>query len=69
MVLRRTQPEMRRPFQIWLYPLPPLVALAGFTYILLGRPNYHRELAMAAGVVVLGATAYFIRERVAQFTR
>jgi len=64
MVLRRTQPQMARPFRIWLYPFPPLVALAGFTYILLGRPNYQRELIMAAGVVALGAMAYLVRERI-----
>ena len=29
--LRRTQPEMKRPFRIWLYPLPPLLAIAGFS--------------------------------------
>ena len=29
MVLRRTQQGMVRPFRLWLYPLPPLVALAG----------------------------------------
>ena len=64
MVLRRTQPQMRRPFRIWLYPLPPLVALVGFTYILFGRPNFQRELLMAVGVVALGATAYLVRERI-----
>jgi hypothetical protein len=53
---------MRRPFRIWLYPVPPLVALAGFGYILFGRPNFERELLMAAGVVVLGAVAYGIRD-------
>jgi len=65
MVLRHTQPQMRRPFRIWLYPLPPLVALVGFSYILLGRPNYQRELLMAIGVVALGVAAYLIRERIA----
>jgi len=65
MMLRRTKPGMRRPFRIWLYPLPPIVALAGFTYILLGRPNFERELVLAAVVVALGAVAYVIRERLA----
>jgi len=69
MVLRRTQPNMARPFRIWLYPVPPLVALAGFIYILLGRPNYQRELIMAAGVVALGATAYLVRERIGRRLR
>jgi amino acid transporter len=63
MYLRRTQPSMPRPFRIWLYPMPPLVALAGFTYILLGRANYQRELLLAAVVVALGAAAYSLRPR------
>jgi amino acid transporter len=62
MVLRRTQPEMKRPFRIWLYPLPPMLALIGFTYILLGRANFARELLLAGAVVVAGALAYAGRE-------
>ena len=64
MVLRRTQPEHVRPFRIWLYPLPPLAALAGFVYILLGRPNYQRQLEVAGVVVVLGGIAYALRQRI-----
>jgi amino acid transporter len=64
MVLRRTRPGLRRPFRLWLYPFPPLAALAGFTYILLGRPNFQRELIFAAVVVVIGVIAYSIRESV-----
>jgi len=63
MVLRRTRPGLRRPFRMWLYPLPPVLALVGFGYILLGRANFQRELAMAALVVILGGAAYVIRER------
>ena len=52
MVLRRTQPDMPRPFRIWLYPLPPLVAITGFLYILFSRPHFAREIffAMVRGV-------------------
>lgn len=52
--LRRSQPDLPRPFRLWLYPLPPLAALAGFTYILLARPNFSRELALAAFVILIG---------------
>jgi len=62
MVLRHTQPALPRPFRIWLYPLPPLLALAGFTFILFGRQNYQRQLALAAVVVLLGAIAYAVRK-------
>ena len=62
MVLRRTQPGLRRPFRIWLYPLPPLLALLGFGYILLGRVNFAREIWMAAAVILTGAAAYLVRQ-------
>ena len=61
MLLRRREPERARPFRIWLYPVPPLVAMVGFGYILVGRANFGRELWMAAAVVVLGAGAYGLR--------
>ena len=61
--LRRTQPALPRPFRLWLYPLPPLVAIAGFTYILLGRPNFQRELYLAAAVVVLGTAAFYLQNK------
>ena len=64
--LRRTQPDRPRPFRMWFYPVPPLVALAGFAYILVGRPNYQRELWMALLVVMLGAVAYWVRGRFQQ---
>jgi APA family basic amino acid/polyamine antiporter len=61
MILRHTQPEMERPFRIWLYPLPPVVAIMGFLYILFSRPNFARELFFAMIVVLTGTTAYMIR--------
>jgi len=33
--LRRRRTDIRRPFRMWLYPLPSLLALAGWTYIFL----------------------------------
>jgi len=62
MVLRATQPEMRRPFRMWLYPLPPMLAIAGFVYILLERVNFGREIAGAGVVIVLGTLTYAVRE-------
>ncbi len=63
MYLRRTQPGMPRPFRLWLYPVPPLIAIAGFVYILLGRPNFQREIWMAAVVVAVGSAAYWLKEK------
>ena len=33
MLLRERAPQMERPYRIWLYPLPPLVALAGWLFL------------------------------------
>ncbi len=32
-VLRRRQPDLRRPYREWLYPVPSLIALAGWLYV------------------------------------
>jgi len=61
MVLRVRRPDMPRPFRVWLYPLPPLLALAGFAYIVVSRPNFHRELLLAAVVVVAGTLVFAVR--------
>jgi amino acid transporter len=60
-LLRRTQPELKRPFRIWFYPIPPLLAVAGFAYILFARPNFTRELLLAVAIIVLGSLAFFVR--------
>lgn len=61
MVLRRRQPDMPRPFRMWLYPLPALVAVAGFTFILLARKNFQREIKYALLILMAGLVIYFVR--------
>jgi len=61
MVLRRRKPDMPRPFRLWLYPLPPIVALVGFGYIVFKRPNFSRELIFAALVAALGTVVFGVR--------
>jgi len=61
MVLRVRRPEMARPFRIWLYPVPPLLALVGFGYIVVSRPNFRRELLLAAFVAVMGTIVFLGR--------
>ncbi len=39
--LRRTRPEMARPFRMWLYPLPAVLAICGFVYILVERGEFY----------------------------
>ena len=63
MILRRCRPEMARPFKMWLYPAPALVALCGFLYVLLMRPNFQKEVLYAATLIALGLAIYFVRAR------
>jgi len=60
-VLRVKRPEMPRPFRMWLYPWPPLLALAGFLFIVFSRKAASRELLDAAVVGATGSLIYFAR--------
>jgi len=57
MILRRTQPGLARPFRMWLYPLPCLLALAGWLYLYVAAGWLFIALALATlaagGVVFL----------------
>ena len=61
LLLRRRHPEMARPFRMWLYPAPALLAMAGFIYILFSRPNFLKEIRYAVVVLLAGLVVYFIR--------
>ncbi len=61
--LRIRQPNLRRPFRMPLYPLPPLLAIAGFLFVLTGRDNPWRELGAALGIAALGTVIYMLRAR------
>jgi APA family basic amino acid/polyamine antiporter len=61
MVLRKRQPDLARPFRMWLYPLPALLAIAGFIFILVARKNFLREIRYAVVILVLGLAIYFVR--------
>jgi APA family basic amino acid/polyamine antiporter len=61
MVFRVTRPEIARPFRMWLYPLPALVAIAGFLFILFNRENWEKEVRYAVVILVAGLAIYMIR--------
>ncbi len=61
MVLRVRRPDLPRPFRMWLYPLPALLAIAGFTFILVERKNFLREIRYAVVLLVMGVLIYLIR--------
>src|SRR6202023_717223 len=59
--LRWRQPELKRPFRMPLFPLPPLLAIAGFLFVLAYRPNPLKELGVAAGIAASGTAIYLWR--------
>jgi amino acid transporter len=60
-LLRVRRPDLQRPFRMWLYPLPPLLALAGFLFILFSRPDASREFVYAGIIAASGSAIYFTR--------
>ncbi len=64
MLLRIQRPELERPFRIPLYPLPPLLAMAGFGFLLVYRAHAFVELAVAAAIAITGTLIYLLRARV-----
>ena len=68
MLLRVQRPELERPFRIPFYPLPPVLAMAGFVFILVNRSQALGGLAVAVGIAVSGTLIYLWRaKRLAQW--
>ncbi len=60
-VLRVRRPDMPRPFRMWFYPLPALIASLGFGYILFVRVNALKEIRYALVILILGILIYMVR--------
>ena len=65
-VLRRTRPDLERPYRTWGYPVTPLIFVAA-SLLLLGSMLSHEETRMQAlggGVLILlGVPAYYLLRR------
>ena len=61
MVLRVRRPDLPRPFRMWLYPAPALLASFGFIYILIFRQNFLKEIRYAAVILIVGLMIYMVR--------
>ncbi|MFM9903943.1 MAG: APC family permease [Pyrinomonadaceae bacterium] len=61
MILRSTRPEMPRPFKMWLYPIPAVIALIGFLYVLFMRDGFLTQVKYAAVLIAVGLIVYMIR--------
>ena len=60
-VLRVRQPDLPRPFRMWLYPVPALVAAASFLFILFSRSGFWKEIRYAGVILVVGVAVYCAR--------
>jgi amino acid transporter len=60
-VLRIRKPDMDRPFRMWLYPMPALLAFAGFVYVLVSRQNFQKEVRYAVVLLIVGLAIYLFR--------
>jgi amino acid transporter len=60
-VLRVRRPDLPRPFRMWLYPLPALLATAGFLFVLFERKNFMKEIRYAIVILVAGVVIYLVR--------
>ena len=60
-VLRVRQPDMPRPFRMWLYPVPALVAAGSFIFILFSRNGFQKEIRYAAVILIAGLAVYCVR--------
>jgi amino acid transporter len=60
-VLRSTRPDIPRPFRMWLYPLPAILAFLGFLYVVIMRPQSWTTIRLGLVVVVIGTVLFLIR--------
>jgi amino acid transporter len=60
-VLRVKRPDLPRPFRMWLYPLPALIAALGFSYIVFVRVNALKEIRYAIVILIVGIAIYVVR--------
>ncbi len=60
LILRSRHPELPRPFRMWLYPIPALLAALGFILCSLRTPNL-KEIRFGAAIAFVGFTFFLVR--------
>ena len=80
-ILRRRQPNLNRPYRMWLYPLFSILALVGWVYVFIAAglsingtqftfilPVWKNPMILAIGWVVLGIVAFLLWARFVEHT-
>jgi amino acid transporter len=57
-LLRRRSPDMPRPYRMWLYPVPALVAVLGWIFVF--ATTQLRVIVFGVGVLALGCLAFML---------
>jgi amino acid transporter len=60
-LLRRHAPDMPRPYRMWLYPIPALVALLGWIFVF--ATTQLRVIVFGMSVLALGCVAFLLWSR------
>jgi len=60
-VLRRSRPDVRLPFRMWLYPLPSVLALIGWGYVF--ATSGWTFVLGGLGVLASGVVAFLVWRR------
>ena len=55
-LLRRDDPNMKRPFKMWLYPIPSIIAFIGFAFIFLSSGL--EAIGVGIGWMIIGIFLY-----------
>jgi amino acid transporter len=57
-LLRRRRPELPRPYRIWLYPLPLVIALVGWVFVF--ATTQPPILLFGLGVLAVGVAGFAV---------
>ncbi|TXI53779.1 APC family permease [Mycolicibacterium mageritense] len=60
-VLRRRQPNLPRPYRQWLYPIPTVIALAGWIYVYVSAA--WSSIVLSLCWIAVGVVAYLVYAR------
>ena len=60
LLLRARRPDFPRPFRMYLYPIPAVLAAMGFIYILFTRPSL-KEIRFGTVIAVIGVIIFLVR--------
>ena len=61
-VLRRRQPNLRRPYRQWLYPVPSILAFLGWAYVY--KSSGTTPITFSLAVLVVGLAAFLVWSRI-----